>query len=76
LQRRKSVEPLYDQLPGTRLYIGGWPEQVDWLPHVKPAILDVTCELPRTYMDTAYLVLPTWDTQGETCRLHASQLST
>lgn len=63
-QRRKSAEPLYDQLAGTRLYIGGWPEQPGWLPPVQLAILDVTCELPRTYMDTEYLMLPTWDTQG------------
>lgn len=81
LQRRKSVEPLYNQLPGTQLYIGGWPEQAAWLPPVKPAVLDVTCELPRTYMDTAYLVLPTWDTQGEDMsttsqqRLHALHLN-
>lgn len=64
MQRRKSTEPLYNQLQGTRLYIGGWPEQPSWLPPVQPAVLDVTCELPRTYMDSDYLVLPTWDTQG------------
>jgi hypothetical protein len=64
LQRRKSVEPLYDQLQGTKLFIGGWPEQAAWLPPVQPAILDVTCELPRTFMESAYLMLPTWDTQG------------
>jgi hypothetical protein len=64
-QRRKSSEPLYNQLQGTRLYIGGWPEQAGWLPADKPAVLDVTCELPRTAADSPYLVLPTWDTQGE-----------
>lgn len=66
IQRRKSVEPLYDQLaaPNDRLYIGGWPEQPGWLPSVQPAILDVTCELPRTYADSEYLMLPTWDTQA------------
>jgi hypothetical protein len=69
-QRRKSVEPLYDQLaaPNERLYIGGWPEQPGWLPPVQPAILDVTCELPRTYTDSEYLMLPTWDTQGARLR--------
>jgi hypothetical protein len=47
---------------------GGWPEQPSWLPDVKPAILDVTCELPRTFMGSAYIMLPTWDTQGDlTC---------
>lgn len=64
IQRRKSTEPLYDQLQGTRMYIGGWPEQPGWLPEGNPAIVDVTCELPRTCTDSAYLVLPTWDCQA------------
>lgn len=63
-QRRKSTEPLYNQLPGTQLYIGGWPEQAAWLPDVTPSVLDVTCELPRTFFGSPYLCLPTWDTQG------------
>jgi hypothetical protein len=45
--------------------LGGWPEQPSWLPDVKPAVLDVTCELPRTFMGSAYIMLPTWDTQGD-----------
>lgn len=64
VQRRKSTEPLYNQLPGMQLYIGGWPEQTAWLPDGKPSVLDVTCELPRTQFSSPYLCLPTWDTQG------------
>jgi hypothetical protein len=57
---------LYDQVPvaGAALYIGGWPEQPQWLPAGNPAMVDVTCELPRTFFDSPYLCLPTWDTQG------------
>jgi hypothetical protein len=50
-------------LYGACRYIGGWPEQADWLPAGQPSVLDVTCELPRTH-NNHYLNLPCWDTQG------------
>lgn len=62
VQRRKSTEPLYDQVT-EQLYIGGWPEQATWLPAGQPSVLDVTCELPRTHSNH-YLNLPCWDTQA------------
>eukprot|EP00882_Tetradesmus_deserticola_P019709 GHRQ01021239.1.p1 GENE.GHRQ01021239.1~~GHRQ01021239.1.p1 ORF type:complete len:277 (+),score=60.15 GHRQ01021239.1:556-1386(+) len=62
VQRRKSTEPLFDQVT-EQLYIGGWPEQVEWLPEGQPSVLDVTCELPRTHHNR-YLNLPCWDTQA------------
>lgn len=46
-----------------RRYIGGWPERAAQLPAPVSAVLDVTCELPRTHHHK-YLCLPTWDTQA------------
>lgn len=40
-------------------YVGGWPQPSHWTQW--PAVVDVTCELPRTGPDTNYLYVPTWD---------------
>eukprot|EP00775_Hariotina_reticulata_P005305 gene5305-5540_t len=45
IQRRKSLEPLYNKVT-SNLYIGGWPEQDSWLPQGAPSVVDVTSPSP------------------------------
>lgn len=61
---RHSGEPVVTEvLPGW--LIGGWPHRadrfLDW-----PAVIDVTCELPRRGPERPYLCLPTWDATAPT----------
>ena len=47
-------------------YLGGCPTQPsDLPPGPAPALLDVTCEMPRGVAGDAYLVLRSWETHGE-----------
>lgn len=56
--RTLSKDGLYTEIkPGW--WVGGWPV-LDFPWSGETAVLDVTCELPRTRGD-AYLCLPTWD---------------
>lgn len=59
LRRALSGETLTDRV-GDRWLLGGWPHDPaardPW-----PAVVDMTCELPRRAPTDAYLCLPTWD---------------
>lgn len=48
-------------------FIGAWPSEEALVPTVRPAVLDVTCELPLQVAlpADAYLTLPVWDTHGK-----------
>ncbi|CAD7699826.1 unnamed protein product [Ostreobium quekettii] len=62
-KRSNSREPIYNEiLPGW--YLGGWPPNASSMPPGSPAVLDVTCEFPRTQSGKEYLCLPTWDTHA------------
>ncbi|KAF8397895.1 hypothetical protein HHK36_016820 [Tetracentron sinense] len=65
LRRLRSKEPPYTEIC-EGLYVGGWPYSVDTLPPGDPAVIDCTCELPRSevIMRNAYLCIPTWDTRA------------
>ncbi|XP_042515848.1 uncharacterized protein YnbD-like [Macadamia integrifolia] len=65
LRRMQSREPPYNEIC-EGLYVGGWPSSLDKLPPGDPAIIDCTCELPRSteISHNAYLCVPTWDTRS------------
>uniref|UniRef100_A0A5B7AIB6 Tyrosine specific protein phosphatases domain-containing protein n=1 Tax=Davidia involucrata TaxID=16924 RepID=A0A5B7AIB6_DAVIN len=65
LRRLGSGEAPYSEI-SEGLYVGGWPSSPDKLPPGNPAIIDCTCELPRTLKLSghAYLCVPTWDTRA------------
>lgn len=44
-------------------YLGGWPARGDLLPPGHPAVVDVTCELPRRHKQP-YHNVAVWDTHG------------
>lgn len=64
VQRRVSSEPAWSQVTGS-YFVGAWPSEELLVPAVKPAVLDVTCELPLQVTPPAYLSLFTWDTHCE-----------
>lgn len=56
--RLTATRPTFSQVTET-LWVGGWPrsgEHTTW-----PAVIDVTCELPRQSPEEDYLCLPVWD---------------
>lgn len=65
LRRASSREPLYSEV-SEGLYVGGWPSSFAHLPPGEPAVIDCTCELPRTsaVARNAYLCVATWDTRA------------
>lgn len=65
LRRLYSKEPLYTEV-SEGLYVGGWPSSFGHLPPGEPAIIDCTCELPRSsdVSQNAYLCIATWDTRA------------
>ncbi|KAK9265785.1 hypothetical protein L1049_001710 [Liquidambar formosana] len=64
LRRLVSKEEPYSEIC-EGLYVGGWPSSADKLPPNNPAIIDCTCEFPRSeYSGNAYLCVPTWDTRA------------
>ncbi|KAG0485666.1 hypothetical protein HPP92_009745 [Vanilla planifolia] len=73
IRRLKSSEPIYNEI-SEGLYVGGWPSLKPHLPPGDPAVIDCTCELPRSSVvsENAYLCLPTWDTRSP----HVSQIET
>ncbi len=47
-------------------YLGGCPTCPSQLPPgPAPALLDVTCDMPRCLEAAAYKLLPAWETHGE-----------
>ncbi|PKA65401.1 hypothetical protein AXF42_Ash005735 [Apostasia shenzhenica] len=64
-RRMKSREPIYNEI-SEGLFVGGWPYSKKHLPPGNPAVIDCTCELPRSSFVSkdAYLCLPTWDTRA------------
>ncbi|KAI0491493.1 hypothetical protein KFK09_025753 [Dendrobium nobile] len=64
-KRLKRREPIYNKI-SEGLYVGGWPSSKKHLPPGDPAVIDCTCELPRSSVvsEDAYLCLPTWDTRA------------
>ncbi|XP_058087772.1 uncharacterized protein LOC131234813 [Magnolia sinica] len=65
VRRLRSKEPPYNEVC-EGLYVGGWPSSLDKLPPGEPAIIDCTCELPRSsaLSQNAYMCIPTWDTRA------------
>ncbi|XP_078441336.1 uncharacterized protein LOC144711260 [Wolffia australiana] len=65
LRRMRSGEPAYTQV-SEGLYVGAWPSSTSHLPPGDPAVVDCTCELPRTAATSqnAYLCVATWDTRA------------
>nr|CAD1817880.1 unnamed protein product [Ananas comosus var. bracteatus] len=65
LRRLKRREPLYTEI-SEGLYVGGWPSSLEDLPPGNPAVIDCTCELPRSsaVSGSAYLCIATWDTRA------------
>ncbi|OVA06006.1 Dual specificity phosphatase [Macleaya cordata] len=65
LRRLVSREPPYSEIC-EGVYVGGWPYSLETLPPGDPAIIDCTCELPRTraVSQNSYLCIPTWDTRA------------
>lgn len=65
LRRLHSREPLYSEI-SEGLYVGGWPSSFGHLPPGEPAVIDCTCELPRSsaISQNAYLCIATWDTRA------------
>ena len=45
-------------------FVGGWPESDCCFPAADPAVIDCTCELPKTHNAKRYLCIPVWDTHG------------
>ncbi|KAK8969928.1 hypothetical protein KSP40_PGU004299 [Platanthera guangdongensis] len=64
-RRLKSREPIYNEI-SEGLYVGGWPSSKKHLPPGEPAVIDCTCELPRSSVvpEDAYLCLAIWDTRA------------
>ncbi|XP_066310278.1 uncharacterized protein [Miscanthus floridulus] len=65
LRRFVKNEPLYTEV-ADGVFVGGWPSSVEHLPPGDPAIIDCTCELPKssTISNNAYLCVATWDTRA------------
>ncbi|XP_020106581.1 uncharacterized protein LOC109722835 [Ananas comosus] len=65
VRRLKSKEPVYNEI-SEGLYVGGWPYSLDQLPPGGPAVIDCTCELPRSSFipKDEYLCIATWDTRS------------
>ncbi|XP_077230372.1 uncharacterized protein LOC143863550 [Tasmannia lanceolata] len=65
LRRLLSREPRYNEVC-EGVYVGGWPSSSAEVPPGEPAIIDCTCELPRSsdLSRNAYLCIPTWDTRA------------
>ena len=65
LRRLKSGELAYSEIK-EGLYVGGWPQSANQLPPGDPAVIDCTCELPRSKasLRNAYFCLATWDTRA------------
>lgn len=63
-------EDLWKMSPCTQIadgvFVGGWPSSVEHLPPGDPAVIDCTCELPKssTLSNNAYLCVATWDTRA------------
>jgi hypothetical protein len=65
LRRFVKNEPLYTEIVDG-VFVGGWPSSVEHLPPCDPAVIDCTCELPKspTLSKNAYLCVATWDTRA------------
>lgn len=64
-RKLKSTEPVYNEI-SDGLYVGGWPSSPNHLPPGEPAVIDCTCELPRSSFvpKGEYLNIATWDTRS------------
>ncbi|KAH7415042.1 hypothetical protein KP509_14G024600 [Ceratopteris richardii] len=64
-RRKQTNEPVYTKV-NEGLYVGGWPFQPSDVPPGSPAIIDCTCELPRSecVRGLPYLCIPTWDSRA------------
>eukprot|EP00250_Pteridium_aquilinum_P004218 c14445_g1_i1 orf=310-1017(+) len=64
-KRKKLSEPIYNEV-AKGIYVGGWPSQPSYVPPGEPAIIDCTCEFPRSeyVKNLPYMNIPTWDSSG------------
>lgn len=65
LRRLISREAPYSEIC-EGVYVGGRPSSPKTLPPGNPAIVDCTCEFPRSskFSESSYLCIPTWDTRA------------
>lgn len=65
LRRLLSGEAPYTEVH-EGVYVGGWPSSPAQMPPGDPAIIDITCELPRRaeFSRHSYMCIPTWDTRS------------
>ncbi|XP_020581349.1 uncharacterized protein LOC110025284 isoform X2 [Phalaenopsis equestris] len=65
LKRLKRREPIYNEI-SEGFFVGGWPSSKKHLPPGDPAVIDCTCELPRSSFisEDSYLCVATWDTRA------------
>eukprot|EP00249_Psilotum_nudum_P017682 c26439_g1_i1 orf=608-1339(-) len=65
MRRIMTGEAVYSRV-SEGLYVGGWPVLQENIPPGEPAVLDCTCELPRSTCarHLPYLCIPTWDSRG------------
>ncbi|CAO2836341.1 unnamed protein product [Amaranthus hypochondriacus] len=65
LRRLMSKEEPYTEIC-EGVYVGGWPSSLDKSPPKNPAIIDCTCEFPRSseFLKNPYFCVPTWDTRS------------
>lgn len=65
LRRMMIGEPLFTEI-SEGLFVGGWPSSLEHLPPGDPAVIDCTCELPRSSVlsRNAYLCFAIWDTRA------------
>jgi hypothetical protein len=65
VRRLRTTEPVFTEVY-KGLFVGGWPSLQSDLPDGVQAVLDCTCELPRSLcvQGLPYLCVPTWDTRG------------
>lgn len=65
IRRLKSKEPVHNEV-APQLYVGGWPSSASDIPPGEPAVVDCTCELPKSpcVANLPYMCIPTWDSRA------------
>lgn len=65
IRRMKSKEPVYSEV-APQLYVGGWPFSSSDIPPGEPAVIDCTCELPKSPCvgNLPYMCIHTWDSRA------------
>ena len=70
-RRKKAInttrEPPYSEV-SEGIFVGSWPHEPQHIPNGHPAIVDCTCELPKSecLKGLPYLCIPIWDSRSPT----------